>query len=152
MLDHWWALRRQGASVAILAASNDTVFRLNELAQAHRIDAFELDGDGGHVWTAAGYRLLVGDEIATRQNDRQLRTDRGEMVRNRDQWTITNVEAVGAITATGPAGTVRLPGDYVRDHVELAYARPVTPRRAAPWIIRCWWWTATSTTGPCTCR
>ena len=109
--------------MAILAASNDTVFRLNELAQQHRIDAFELDCDGPHLWTASGYRLLVGDEIASRQNDRLLRTDRGEMVRNRDQWTITNVEPVGAITATGPTGTVRLPCDYVASHVELAYAQ-----------------------------
>ncbi|MFN0090199.1 MAG: MobF family relaxase [Acidimicrobiales bacterium] len=123
VLDHWWALRGQGASVAILAASHDTVFRLNELAQQHRIDLFDLDPEGRHVWTAAGYRLLVGDEIATRQNDRLLRTDRGEMVRNRGQWTITRIEPVGAITVTGPAGTVRLPGDYVHNHVELAYAQ-----------------------------
>ena len=29
----------------------------------------------------------------------------------------------GAVTAVGPSGTVRLPGDYERDHVELAYAQ-----------------------------
>ena len=44
-LDHWRTLREQGASVVMLAGSNDTVFRLNELAQQRRIDAFDIDPD-----------------------------------------------------------------------------------------------------------
>ena len=71
---------------------------------------------------AADGPVLAGDEIATRHNDRRLRSDRGEMVRNRATWTIDTIHDDGSITATGTHGTVRLPAGYVRDHVELAYA------------------------------
>jgi hypothetical protein len=64
----------------------------------------------------------VNDEIATRRNDRQLVTDRGEMVRNRATWTVTAIHPNGSLTASGHHGTVRLPARYIADHVELAYA------------------------------
>ncbi|MGE4164011.1 MAG: MobF family relaxase [Vicinamibacterales bacterium] len=123
VIDHWAHLRAEGHSVAVLAANNDTVHRLNHLAQQHRIDIGELDPNGPAVHTEAGYRLLVGDQIATRRNDRQLRTDRGEMVRNRDHWRIDRIEHDGAIVASGRPGTARLPAEYVDGHVELAYAQ-----------------------------
>ncbi len=123
VLDHWWRLRQQGAIVAVLSASNDTVHRLNVLAQQRRVETGDLNQQGSSVRTGAGHRLWAGDEISTRQNDRRLRTDRGEMVRNRDHWTITTIHRSGAVTAVGPTGIVRLPGDYVADHVELAYAQ-----------------------------
>ncbi len=82
----------------------------------------ELDTEG--VTTTAGpYRLFIGDEIATRHNDRRLLTDRGVTVKNRAVWTIDTISADGAVTVTGKAGTVTLPGEYVTEHVDLAYAR-----------------------------
>ncbi|MGE0732613.1 MAG: MobF family relaxase [Acidimicrobiia bacterium] len=123
VIDHWAQLRAGGHSVAVLAANNDTVHRLNHLAQQHRIDIGELDSKGPAARTEAGYRLLVGDEIATRRNDRQLRTDNGEMVRNRDHWRIDRIDHDGGIVASGRSGTVRLPADYVEAAVELAYAQ-----------------------------
>ena len=123
VVDHWAAIRTAGGSVVVLAANNDTVHRINELAQQHRIDHGELDPHGRCVHTAGGYRLLAGDEVATRRNDRQLRTDRGEMVRNRDHWTIQHITDNGDVTARGPSGGVQLPADYVTAHVELAYAQ-----------------------------
>ncbi|MGD9753547.1 MAG: AAA family ATPase, partial [Acidimicrobiia bacterium] len=123
VIDHWARLRAGGDSVAVLAANNDTVQRLNHLAQQHRIDIGELNPNGAAVRTEAGYRLLVGDEIATRRNDRQLRTDNGEMVRNRDHWTITNIHQDGEIAVSGRSGIVHLPADYVSGQVELAYAQ-----------------------------
>jgi len=103
----------------VIAADNDTVGRLNTLAQQARTDAGELDPNAPAMHTNGGYRLLVGDEIATRRNDRQLRTDRGDTIRNRDHWTITAITRDGQVTATGPTGTV----DYVAEHVDLAYAQ-----------------------------
>ncbi|MGD9750934.1 MAG: MobF family relaxase [Acidimicrobiia bacterium] len=123
VIDHWAQLRANGHSVAVLAATNDTVQRLNHLAQQHRIDTGELDPNGPAAHTEAGYRLLVGDEIATRRNDRQLRTDSGEMVRNRDLWRIDRIDRDGGILASGRSGSVRIPADYVQGHVELAYAQ-----------------------------
>jgi hypothetical protein len=123
ILDHWWHLRSGGHTVAVIAANNDTVQLLNTLAQQARIDAGQLDPTGPSVTTDAGQRLLVGDEIATRRNDRHLRTDRGDMVRNRDHWRITTIGRDGDITARGAVGNVRLPPDYVAAHVDLAYAQ-----------------------------
>ena len=65
--------------------------------------------------SAAGYQLHVGDRVATRKNDRHLHTDRGFMVKNRDQWEVEAVHPGGALTVSGESGTVRLPGDYVAD-------------------------------------
>ena len=67
---------------------------------------------------------MVGDIVATRRNDRRLRTTTGEPVRNRERWTITDTNPNGEITVTrlDGHGTITLPADYVRQHVQLAYA------------------------------
>ena len=111
VLDHWARLRAGGDSVVVLAANNDTVARLNDLAQYDRVQAGELDEQGPSVPTGAGVRLLVGDEIATRHPDRCLRTDRGDMVRNRDQWTVTTISKSGELIAACRSGRVRLPAE-----------------------------------------
>jgi conjugative relaxase-like TrwC/TraI family protein len=118
----WADHRANGESVAMLAPGNDTVFRLNLLAQDRRLAAGELDP--ASTWVTAGhYQVRVGDEIVTRHNERTLRTDRDAMVRNRDRWTVTTITADGDLIACGPSGTVRLPQDYVLDYVELGYAQ-----------------------------
>ena len=121
----WWSHRQAGETVALTAPTNDTVDRLNQRAQQQRVRAGELDPDGRHV-DLGTVRLYVGDEIATRRNDRHLVTDRGEMIRNRAQWTITAIHPDHSLTATGRHGHVHLPARYVADHVELAYATTAT--------------------------
>lgn len=70
-----------------------------------------------------GTTACPGDRIATRRNDPRLRTDTGDRVRNRHTWTVRDVRADGAITATDDQrGTVILPADYVKEHVELGWA------------------------------
>jgi ATP-dependent exoDNAse (exonuclease V) alpha subunit len=118
----WAEARRRGETVALMANTNHTAGRLNHQAQRHRIEVGELHPRGrslGHD----DQRLLVGDEVVTRRNQRALRTDRGVMVKNRDHWTIQHIHPDGAVTVTGPAGTVRLPADYTREHLELGYAQ-----------------------------
>jgi conjugative relaxase-like TrwC/TraI family protein len=121
----WWSHRQAGETVALLAPTNELVDRLNQRCQARRLHAGELDADGRCV-EQPGVRLFVGDEIATRRNDRHLVTDQGEMVRNRAQWTITAIHPDHSLTAQGRHGTVHLPARYVADHVELAYATTAT--------------------------
>ena len=104
--------------------TNEVTERLNLHAQQLRIRAGEIDPDGPHI-TVGAYTLHVGDEIATRHNDRILTTDRHEMVRNRAVWTIQHVSDDGSLTVTGKHGTVDLPAGYVAEHAELAYARTV---------------------------
>ncbi|MGH9165478.1 MAG: hypothetical protein ACRDZW_08220 [Acidimicrobiales bacterium] len=44
------------------------------------------------------------------------------MVKNRDRWTVETVHRDGSLSVSGRTGRVRLPADYVAEHVELAYA------------------------------
>ena len=48
--------------------------------------------DEGEVTTSSGERIGVGDVVATRRND----TDLG--VTNRQQWTVTEIDAEGSMT------------------------------------------------------
>ena len=44
------------------------------------------------------------------------------MVKNRDRWTVDAIHRDGSVTVTGRSGEIRLPAEYVAEHVELAYA------------------------------
>ena len=63
--------------------------------------------------------IFVGDRIATRRNERQLRTSTGDTVRNRDNWTVTHISDTGDITARRHSSndTVTLPARYVAEQV-----------------------------------
>jgi ATP-dependent exoDNAse (exonuclease V) alpha subunit len=123
IVEAWAQARGRGETVAMIATTNHTVHRLNRKAQQHRIESGELDPHGPSLRVEAeGQRLLAGDEVVTRRNQRNLRTDRGVMVKNRDHWTIQHIHPDGAVTVTGEAGTVRLPVEYVNEHLELGYA------------------------------
>ncbi len=118
----WSRCRDTGESLSIVTTRNEHVAAINTRIQQHRLDTGELD-------RATATRLddawaMVGDIVVTRLNDRQLRTTAGEPVRNRERWTITNTSDDGEITVSriGGHGTITLPADYVRDHVQLAYA------------------------------
>ncbi|MCP3877510.1 MAG: relaxase domain-containing protein [Sulfitobacter sp.] len=121
-INAWWQARCSGQSVLLAAPTNDAVARLNTAAQQRRIDTGDLTTHSRSV-QIGGHRLFAGDEIVTRRNHRQLRTNQGLMIRNRDQWTIDTVHRGGDLTVHGPSGGVRLPADYVHEHVELGYAQ-----------------------------
>ncbi|MCP3856217.1 MAG: relaxase domain-containing protein [Actinomycetia bacterium] len=121
-LNAWWQARSSGESVLLAAPTNEAVARLNTATQQRRIDTGDL-ATRGRSTDVGDHRLWVGDEIVTRRNHRQLHTNRGLMIRNRDQWTIDQIHRNGDLTAHGPSGQVRLPADYVREHVELGYAQ-----------------------------
>ena len=103
------------------APTNDAVLALNHAAQDLRLRRGELDTK--RTLHASGYRLYVGDEIVTRRNDRDLLTDRGFPVHNRDQWIIERLHRDRSITVVGAHGRVRLPAQYVNENVELGYAQ-----------------------------
>ncbi|MCP3913848.1 MAG: relaxase domain-containing protein [Actinomycetia bacterium] len=121
-IDAWWRSRCSGESVLLAAPTNEAAAQLNTAAQQRRIDTGDLNARGRSV-QIAGQRLWVGDEIVTRRNHRQLHTNQGLMIRNRDQWTIDTVHRGGDLTVHGPSGRVKFPADYVREHVELGYAQ-----------------------------
>jgi conjugative relaxase-like TrwC/TraI family protein len=117
-IDHTAAGRR----VAVVAETNQHVDALNAAIQQARRHRGEL----GHqlVRVAGGETAAVGDIVATRRNNRDLRTDRGEPIRNRDRWTVVDIGRDGRLTVSHLEGhgQVTLPADYARAHVRLGYA------------------------------
>jgi hypothetical protein len=96
----------------VVADTREQVAKINHLAhQARKAVGTVTD----NVITATGERVGVGDQIATRRNDREAD------VANREIWTVLHC-ADGALVVQSEAGKRVLPPDYVRQHVELAYA------------------------------
>lgn len=104
-----------------MAADRDTVDQLAMRARAARVHSGQVEPAG----VAVGHQTVgVGDEIVTTRNDRRLITSTGAWVRNGDRWTVEQRIQGGAmqLRSLEGRGTVTIPGDYVREHVGLAYA------------------------------
>ena len=120
--DLWLDCDRRGETLAITTTRNEDVAAINERIQERRATAGHLDPDTlipiGNEWA------MIGDIVATRHNDRRLRTSRGDHVRNRERWTVTATHPGGDITVSRLEGygSTTLPAAYVAEHVELAYA------------------------------
>jgi len=121
----WLDHHRHGRTVAITATTNEHVDAINRAIHDARVNAGELPARPSTV-VAGGDQASVGDIIVTRRNDRSIITSTGDSVRNRDRWTITVDHGDGSLTVTPldghGHGHVRLPVDYVREHVRLGYA------------------------------
>ncbi|MDQ6849681.1 MAG: relaxase domain-containing protein [Actinomycetota bacterium] len=108
----------EGAPAVVVADTREQVAMLNAATHDRLVAAGRVD-DTNATTTHAGQRIAVGDRVATRRNDGDLG------VANRDIWTITTVALDGYVTVTGDFGDRAIPADYVRAHVELAYASTV---------------------------
>ena len=102
----------------VIADTREQVASLNAAIRDQRLRTGETSAVGA-VTTAASERVGVGDQIATRRNDRDLG------VANRDRWTVTAIDDHGGLLVRGRGGARALPPGYVRQHVELAYATTV---------------------------
>ncbi|WP_121253956.1 MobF family relaxase [Nocardioides ferulae] len=100
----------------IIADTREQVGSINAAIRDRRRPTGESDGE---QITSRGERIGLGDRVATRRNDRDLG------VANRDVWTVSGIGDDGSLVVTGRAGQRELPADYVRDHVELAFASTV---------------------------
>jgi conjugative relaxase-like TrwC/TraI family protein len=117
----WCEAQVAGHSVLIMADDHETVDALARRARALRVMFGEVAPEG----IAVGEQTVgVGDEVVTTRNDRRLATSRRAWVRNGDRWVVEAVEADGSLVAshTRGRGRVRLPAEYVAEHVALAYA------------------------------
>jgi conjugative relaxase-like TrwC/TraI family protein len=111
-----------GRSVAVVAETNEQVDALNHAIQGLRREHGQLGTRATRI--AGGELVAVGDLVVTRRNSRELRTSRGEPVRNRDRWSVTAVGRDGSLTVSHEHGhgQLTLPADYAREHVRLGYA------------------------------
>ncbi len=118
----WIEHHDAGRLVAVVAEINAHVDALNLAIQAGRRDFGHLGRSAAGI--AGHEQASVGDHVVTRHNDRTLRTDRGQPVRNRDRWIVESIGRDGSLTVAHQRGegTVKLPADYVREHVRLGYA------------------------------
>ena len=117
----WQQSHIAGETLSITSTRNDHVTAINHHIQNTRLLSGDLDP--ATATRIAGGVVMVGDIVATRHNDRRLRTTTGDSIRNRHRWTVTHTSDAGiTVTRFGGHGTITLPTDYARHHVELAYA------------------------------
>ena len=117
-----------GKQSIMIASTNETVTRLNDLAQAHAIEHGQVSTGAGAVVLHNSSRAHVGDTIVTRQNARRLIVNSGQdFVKNGDLWRVTGLHDDGRITAQHiqHGGKVTLPAHYVEQSVELGYAATI---------------------------
>ena len=117
-----------GKQSIMIASTNETVTRLNDLAQAHAIEHGQVSTGAGAVALHNSSRAHLGDTIVTRKNARRLVVNSGQdFVKNGDLWRVTDLHDDGRITAqhTGHGGKVTLPAHYVEQSVELGYAATI---------------------------
>lgn len=103
-------------TVALNTEARDVRLRRGAIVRGREVDL--------HDTTTAG----VGDWVVTRHNQRLLSLYGGQdFVKNGDVWTVKSVHRDGRITVTHRShkGTITLPANYVKAHVELAYAATV---------------------------
>ena len=121
--DAWARHDVDGKTVAVTAETNANVDALNRAIQDTRRDRGDLD-ERAAVPIAGGETAGPGDLVVTRRNDRTLRTDHDEPVRNRELWRVQDVETDGCVTLSRQRGhgTVTVPADYAQQHLRLGYA------------------------------
>ena len=124
-LNGWITDKAAGLDSVMLAGTREQVATLNRWARDHRLTTNTDDQPAVVVvGLSDGNVASVGDVIVTRMNERRIPISATDWVKNGDRWTITAVDATGAIRAIhrGTGLRIMLPPGYVAEHVELGYA------------------------------
>jgi conjugative relaxase-like TrwC/TraI family protein len=127
----WQTRLNQGDAAVMMAPTNESSQRLSERAQAYRIETGEVAGAGTSVQLRDGSQAWAGDHVVTRSNDSHLKVKRGrDVVKNGDLWTVELAHEDGSLSVShlDHGGKIRLPAEYVSEHVHLGYA--LTTHRA----------------------
>lgn len=118
--DTWLECHRRDVTLSITTTRNEDVDEINRHIQHHRLRSGQLDSK--QATTIIGGTAFVGDVVATRHNDRSLRTTDGDHVRNRELWRIEAIDLDRSIVLFDGDRRVRLPAEYVEQFVTLAYS------------------------------
>jgi DNA primase catalytic core len=120
----WAADRAAGLDSVLLAPSRELVTRLNARARSDRLGSHPVSAE---VTLSDGNRASTGDVIITRRNERRLILSGSDWVKNGDRWTVTAVNPDRSLQVRHhEVGKIlRLPSDYVAEHVQLGYATTV---------------------------
>jgi hypothetical protein len=128
--DTWLECHRRDVTLSITTTRNEDVDEINRHIQQRRLWSGQLDSK--QATTIVGGTAFVGDVVATRHNDRSLRTTDGDQVRNRELWRIEAIDLDRSIVLFDGDRRVRLPAEYVEQFVTLATRAPNTAPRASP--------------------
>ena len=120
MVDAYFHARSSGHTVALVCGTNSEVDAVNTLIQDQRVTCGELD-PRTVTWGRGEQRLLEGDTVQTRRNDRVTG------VENRATWIIHRIhpDRIDLISPTDAGEHRWVTHDYAADHVQLAYASTV---------------------------
>ncbi len=131
----WRAARDEGSAVLLMAGDNATADELARRCQADRVAKGEVERASVAIASGA---VGIGDEIVTLRNDRRVRSDAGEFVRNGERFAVTARGADGSLTVISLDGraldrnaSMVLPPSYVAHDVALGYALTIHKAQGA---------------------
>ena len=117
----WKDAHGAGESLLLMAGDNATTEELSRRCRAELVARGHVGAESVRI--ASGH-VSYGDEVVTLENDRRIKTSRGEFVHNGARWSVTGTVPDGSIHVASLETGERavLPSDYVREHVALGYA------------------------------
>nr|WP_225222186.1 AAA family ATPase [Microbacterium gallinarum] len=120
MIDAYFDWHARGKRVTLVSGTNAEADAINDAIQQRRVDQDELDVRVA-AWGIGQQRILIGDTVQTRRNDRLTG------VENRAQWTVRSIrDEYVTLVSVGDSGEVaRVSTEYAREHLQLAYASTV---------------------------
>ncbi len=120
MIDAYFDWHASGKRVTLVFGTNAEADAINDAIQQRRVDHGELDARVA-AWGIEQQRILVGDTVQTRRNDRLTG------VENRAQWIVRGIrdEYLSLVSVSDSGEVARVSTDYAREHLQLAYASTV---------------------------
>ncbi|MGX5770318.1 AAA family ATPase [Microbacterium trichothecenolyticum] len=120
MVEAYFRWTREHHRIALVTSTNDEADAINEVIQQRRVDTGDLTLDRIAVGQGE-QRLLEGDVVQTRRNDRTAD------VENRAVWTIRHITPHSLeLVSLGDSADIRtVTLDYAAQHMHLAYASTV---------------------------
>ncbi|KAA9105516.1 AAA family ATPase [Microbacterium rhizomatis] len=120
MIEAYFDWHGRGKRVTLVSATNAEADAINDAIQQRRVDQGDLDA---HImaWGMGEQRILIGDTVQTRRNDRLTG------VENRAQWVVRGIhdEFISLVSASDSGELRHVPHEYAREHLQLAYASTV---------------------------
>ncbi|MFE7845914.1 ATP-dependent RecD-like DNA helicase [Microbacterium sp. NPDC057407] len=120
MIDAHFDWHARGKRVTLASGTNAEADAINDAIQQRRVDEGELEVRVA-AWGIGQQRILVGDTVQTRRNDRLTG------VENRAQWIVRGIsdEHVSLVSVSDSGEVARVSAEYAREHLQLAYASTV---------------------------
>ncbi len=120
MIEAYFEWHEHGKRVTLVSGSNAEADAINDAIQQRRVDQGELDASGV-AWGMGEQRILVGDTVQTRLNDRRTG------VENRAQWIVRGIHDahVSLVSVVDSGEVTAVSAEYAREHLQLAYASTV---------------------------